>query len=88
MFAKATTDGNAAALDKALEALQAFLEKAGDDRAGRIAGSVCSNLVSKSLGARAGTAAKGTECLMAFVELEQAEKATVGGRARDFRCGC
>jgi hypothetical protein len=83
LFAKATADGNAAALDKALEALQAFLAKASDDRAARIASSVCSNLVSKTLGARPGTAAKGLDCLAGFVELEQADKAAVSGR----RCG-
>ncbi|KAF6262791.1 armadillo-type protein [Scenedesmus sp. NREL 46B-D3] len=73
---KASADGNAAALDKALEALQAFLEKASDATASRIAGTVCSNIVGKSLGARPSTAVKGVDCLAAFVEVEQAEKVT------------
>jgi cytoskeleton-associated protein 5 len=77
VFPKASADGNAAALDKALEALQAFLEKASDSAASRIAGTVCSNIVSKSLGARPSTVAKGNDCLAAFVEVEQAEKVTV-----------
>jgi cytoskeleton-associated protein 5 len=77
VFTKASADGNAAALDKALEALQAFLEKASDAAASRIAGTVCSNIVAKSLGARPSTVAKGNDCLAAFVDAEQAEKATV-----------
>lgn len=80
VFGKASADGNAAALDKALEALQAYLEKASDAAASRIAGTVCSNIVSKALGARPSTVLKGIDCLMAFVEAEQAEKATVGWR--------
>lgn len=79
LFPKATTDGNAAALDKALEALQAFLEKAPDGAAARFAGSVSSNIVKKTCGARPSTAAKGVDCLMGLVELEQAEKVLVGG---------
>jgi hypothetical protein len=77
LFPKASADGNAAALDKALEALQAFLEKASDAAASRIAGTVSSNIVAKSLGARPSTVAKGNDCLAAFVEAEQAEKVTV-----------
>jgi cytoskeleton-associated protein 5 len=77
VFPKASADGNAAALDKALEALQAFLEKASDAAASRIAGTVCSNIVSKSLGSRPSTVAKGNDCLAAFVEVEQAAKVTV-----------
>lgn len=77
LFAKATTDGNAAALDKALEALQAFLEKAPEAMAARFAGTVSSNIVKKTCGARASTAAKGIDCLMGLVELEQGEKVLV-----------
>eukprot|EP00882_Tetradesmus_deserticola_P019418 GHRQ01020900.1.p1 GENE.GHRQ01020900.1~~GHRQ01020900.1.p1 ORF type:complete len:197 (+),score=46.47 GHRQ01020900.1:338-928(+) len=77
VFSKASADGNAAALDKALEALEAFLEKASDAAAGRIVGTVCSNIVGKSLGARPSTVAKGVDCLAAFVVVEQAEKVTV-----------
>jgi hypothetical protein len=77
LFAKATTDGNAAALDKALEALQAFLEKAPESMAGRFAGTVSNNIVKKTCGARPSTAAKGIDCLMGLVELEQGEKVLV-----------
>lgn len=80
VFPKACADGNAAALDKALEALQAFLAKATDSAAGRIAGSASANIVAKALGARPSTMAKGIDCLMGFVELEQAEKITVSHR--------
>lgn len=77
VFSKATTDGNAAALDKALEALQAYLEKAPESAAARFAGSVSSNIVKKTCGARPSTAAKGSDCLLGLVELEQAEKVMV-----------
>lgn len=77
LFAKATADGNAAALDKALEALQAFLEKAPEAMAGRFAGTVSSNIVKKTCGARPSTATKGIDCLMGLVELEQADKVLV-----------
>lgn len=77
VFPKACADGNAAALDKALEALQAFLEKASEAMAGRIAGSASNNIVGKALGARPSTVSKGIDCMMGFVELEQADKVTV-----------
>lgn len=77
VFSKATTDGNAAALDKALEALRAYLEKAPEGAAARFAGSVSSNIVKKTCGARPSTAAKGTDCLLGLVEVEQAEKVMV-----------
>lgn len=77
MFSKAITDGNAAALDKALEALQAYLEKAPETAAGRFAGSVSSTIVKKTCGARPSTAAKGIDCLLGLVELEQADKVLV-----------
>lgn len=87
LFAKATTDGNAAALDKALEALQAFLEKAPEPMAARFAGTVSSNIVKKTCGARASTAAKGIDCLMGLVELEQAEKVLVSSAAAEVQQG-
>lgn len=74
LFAKATSDGNAAALDKALEALQVFLAKVPDSTAARISGSVSSNLVKKTCGARPSTASKGIDCLIGLVEVQQAEK--------------
>jgi len=77
VFPKASAEGNAAALDKALEALAAWLDKASETAAARIAHSTCSNIVSKALGARPSTAAKGTDCLAAFIVAEQSEKATV-----------
>lgn len=88
VFPKACTDGNAAALDKALEALQAFLEKASDSSASRIAGSASSNIVAKALGARSSTMAKGIDCLMGFVEVEQAEKVTVSADLGPKPVGC
>lgn len=57
--------------------MQAFLEKASDAAASRIARSVSSNIVAKALGSRPSTVAKGNDCLAAFVEVEQAEKVTV-----------
>jgi hypothetical protein len=57
--------------------LQAFLEKASDSAAARFAGSVSSNIVKKTCGARPSTAAKGIDCLMGLVELEQADKVLV-----------
>eukprot|EP00775_Hariotina_reticulata_P007310 gene7310-7523_t len=76
VFPKATAEGNAAALDKALEALAAWLDKASDSAAARIAHSSCNNIVSKALGARPSTATKGMDCLAAFIVAEQSEKAT------------
>jgi hypothetical protein len=76
---KACADGNAAALDKALEALAALLPKASDAAAGRMVGTASGNIVAKCLGARPGTAAKGTECLKLFVEAECGERVVVGG---------
>jgi hypothetical protein len=74
---KACADGNAAALDKALEAMAALLARASDQTAGRMANTASGNIVPKCLGARAGTAAKGTECLLLFVEAECGEKVVV-----------
>jgi cytoskeleton-associated protein 5 len=79
VFSKATADGNAAALDKALDALQAYLGKAPESAAARFAGSVSSNIVKKTCGARPSTAAKGIDCLLGLVELEQADKVMVSG---------
>jgi len=53
------------------------LEKAPEGAAARIAGSVSSNIVKKTCGARPSTAAKGVDCLVGLVELEQAEKVMV-----------
>lgn len=43
-----------------------------------MAGSACGNIVAKSLGARPGTAAKGTECMLLFIEAECGEAVVVG----------
>jgi hypothetical protein len=77
LLPKACADGNAAALDKALEALTAWLDKASEGAAARAAGTACSAIVSKALGARPATVARGLDCLMGFVAAEQAEKAMV-----------
>jgi hypothetical protein len=45
--------------------------------AGRFAGTVSNNIVKKTCGARPSTAAKGIDCLMGLVELEQGEKVLV-----------
>lgn len=44
-----------------------------------MAGGASSNIVAKCLGARPGTAAKGVECLLLFIEAECGEKVVVGG---------
>jgi hypothetical protein len=77
LLPKACADGNAAALDKGLEALAALLPKASDALAARMVSGSSTNIVAKCLGARPGTAAKGTECLKQFVEAECGEKVVV-----------
>lgn len=77
IFPKACADGNAAALDTALEALQALAGIASESMLSRVSSSCCSNIVSKALGARPSTAAKGVDCILALIEAEQAEKVMV-----------
>jgi len=78
---KACADGNAAALDKALEAMATLLARCSDQLASRMVGAASGNIVTKCLGARPGTAAKGTECLLLFVEAECGDKVVVSCRA-------
>lgn len=54
IFPKACADGNAAALDKALDALNAFLPVASEQLAARVAKATTSAIVAKALGARPG----------------------------------
>lgn len=50
-----------------------------------MAGGASGNIVAKCLGARPGTAAKGTECLLLFIEAECGEKVVVSGAARGLQ---
>lgn len=77
IFPKACSDGNAAALDKALEAVLAFLGVASDQLVSRIARSSAASIVAKCLGARPSTQAKGIDALLAFVEAEAGDKVVV-----------
>ncbi|KDD73569.1 hypothetical protein H632_c2048p1, partial [Helicosporidium sp. ATCC 50920] len=70
LFAKGAGDANANVMDKALEALCAWLAIASESQASRIADGTCVAVASKCLKARAGTAAKAQEALLLFVELE------------------
>ncbi|KAK9814323.1 hypothetical protein WJX72_004049 [[Myrmecia] bisecta] len=75
LFVKGVGDSNAAALDKALDALQTFLEKANEQLAAKIAPPVCSALVSKVLKQRPGTVKRAGDVFLGFMELEQADVA-------------
>jgi hypothetical protein len=77
LMPKACADGNAAALDKALEALVVLLGRTNEQLAARMVSGCSLNIVTKCLGARAGTAAKGADCLMAFIEVECGDKVVV-----------
>lgn len=55
LFVKGLADTNAAALDKCLEALQVYLQKANESHAARIAAPVSAMLATKVLKQRAGT---------------------------------
>jgi len=69
LLAKAAADGNAAALDRGLEALVAFLAKApGPLVESHVAPRACAALASKCLAARPATAAKAAEALLLFAE--------------------
>eukprot|EP00201_Polytomella_parva_P018754 CAMPEP_0175065696 /NCGR_PEP_ID=MMETSP0052_2-20121109/16081_1 /TAXON_ID=51329 ORGANISM="Polytomella parva, Strain SAG 63-3" /NCGR_SAMPLE_ID=MMETSP0052_2 /ASSEMBLY_ACC=CAM_ASM_000194 /LENGTH=235 /DNA_ID=CAMNT_0016332285 /DNA_START=21 /DNA_END=724 /DNA_ORIENTATION=- len=73
-FAKAVVDSNAAAQDKAVEALSAFLQKCPDTLASRIVDKTCAGLVNKCLTGRPSTSQRAYECLLLFIEVEQAER--------------
>jgi cytoskeleton-associated protein 5 len=69
LFAKAAADGNAAALDRALEALVAFLGKAPPALIeSQVAPRTCAALASKCLAARPATAARALEALLLMAE--------------------
>ncbi|KAK9795603.1 hypothetical protein WJX73_007429 [Symbiochloris irregularis] len=71
VFAKAVGDTNANAVDKALDALQAYLLLITPDQAARLAEPVCKVMASKDLKHRPGTVQRvGNNCAL-FVELEQ-----------------
>eukprot|EP00198_Chlamydomonas_reinhardtii_P006227 XP_001695563.1 microtubule associated protein [Chlamydomonas reinhardtii] len=76
LFAKAVSEPNAAAVDKALDALSAFLSKASEQHASRICERTCANMVAKCLSARTSTLTRVLEVMLLFVELEQADKVT------------
>ncbi|GLC42611.1 hypothetical protein PLESTB_001118900 [Pleodorina starrii] len=76
LFPKAVSEPNAAAVDKALDALTAFLAKATEQHASRICERTCANIVAKCLSARTSTLTRALEALLLFIELEQAEKVT------------
>ncbi|EFJ44246.1 microtubule organizing protein mora [Volvox carteri f. nagariensis] len=76
LFPKAVTEANAAAVDKALDALVVFLTKATEQHASRICEKTCSNIVAKCLSARTSTLTRALDAMLLFIELEQAEKVT------------
>ncbi|KAG2491479.1 hypothetical protein HYH03_010264 [Edaphochlamys debaryana] len=76
LFNKAVAEPNAAAVDKALDALQAFLGKATEQHASRICERTCATMVTKCLSARTSTVQRVMEAMLLFIELEQAEKVT------------
>lgn len=71
VFSKAVGDSNANVMDKALDALCAYLQKSDEAHAARIAGAVCSSICSKCLKSRPATLNKAIEGCLLFVELEQ-----------------
>ncbi|PRW20522.1 microtubule associated isoform A [Chlorella sorokiniana] len=71
LLAKAVGDSNANVMDKAVEALVAYLEKADEGLAARIAGPAAAVLASKCLKGKPATVAKTGEACMLLIELEQ-----------------
>lgn len=71
LLAKAVGDSNANVMDKAVEALVAYLEKADEALAARIAGPAAAVLASKCLKGKPATVAKTGEACMLLIELEQ-----------------
>ena len=64
-------DGNAAALDAALDAVVALLGVADAEYAGKHAEGMLDNLTIKGLGGRARAVERATECCLLLIELEQ-----------------
>ncbi|CAD7700615.1 unnamed protein product [Ostreobium quekettii] len=75
MLAKATSDSNAAALDKALEATSDFLQKGGTQHAARACDRICAGIVGKCLSGRPWTVQKATVVFLDLIEMELADKA-------------
>ncbi|KAK9818850.1 hypothetical protein WJX81_005118, partial [Elliptochloris bilobata] len=73
LLAKASSDSNAAALDKALEAVLSYLSCAGEAAAARLAAPFCAALVKSNLKQRPATVKMCSEICLALVELEQAD---------------
>ncbi|KAL0028272.1 hypothetical protein WJX79_006476 [Trebouxia sp. C0005] len=73
LFVKGVADTNAAALDKCLEALQVYLQKANESHATRIAAPVSAILATKVLKQRPGTVQRAKDVYLSFCELEQAD---------------
>ncbi|KAL4424717.1 hypothetical protein ABPG77_000060 [Micractinium sp. CCAP 211/92] len=71
LLAKAAGDSNANVMDKAVEALLAYLEKADEPLAARIAGPASAVLAGKCLKGKPATVAKAGEACMQLIELEQ-----------------
>lgn len=71
LLAKAAGDSNANVMDKAVEVLVAYLEKADEGLVARIAGPVSTVLAGKCLKGKPATVAKTGEACMLLIELEQ-----------------
>lgn len=71
LLPKAAGDSNANVMDKAVEALVAYLEKADEPLAARIADRASAVLASKCLKGKPATVAKAGEACMLLIELEQ-----------------
>lgn len=78
IFPKACADGNAAALDKGLEALAAFSSVASEAAVARIARSSAANIAAKTFGARAGQRAPAVAMLPPQVHCDQGASAQRG----------
>eukprot|EP00887_Chlorella_sp_A99_P000367 scaffold13.g367.t1 len=78
LLPKAVGDANANVMDKALDTLCAFLEKATEEQAGRLAGPVASTIAAKALKARPATVSKAADACLLLVELECQEAVVEG----------
>ncbi|GFH15736.1 uncharacterized protein HaLaN_12024, partial [Haematococcus lacustris] len=71
-------DSNAAAQDKALDALNTFLFKANEQLVSKYVDKVVANIVGKALNGRTGTVQRATEALLCYIELEQSSAVVDG----------
>ncbi|KAL6753732.1 armadillo-type protein [Haematococcus lacustris] len=78
LFNKAVADSNAAAQDKALDALNTFLIKANEQLVSKYVDKVVANIVGKALNGRTGTVQRATEALLCYIELEQSSAVVDG----------